>query len=161
MKLLVCAIALLLAGSVAMADEAEGQSAEGFVRSVIESLLEGGSSVPFDVASEVIAMDNGEVIPKQGFTAVWPEFAEAAFKKKITADEFFAGVHIRLSPVSENKRIMSNKRLMEAYRPLAGDLYCAVTEKQPDETAFIGYDKAFIYVIRNVDGKWQLIGVGG
>jgi hypothetical protein len=161
MKSLICTIAAVFIVAISLADNTEQATEETFVRSVIESLLEGGATVPFDVATQVIAIDNGEVLSKKDFMAAWPEIAKAGFKKKVSPDEFFAGVDIRIYPVTENKRIMSNKRVMSVYEHQEGDLYCDAGHMKAGMDSIIGYDKAFIYIIRKIDGKWRLIGIGG
>ena len=162
MKALVsCTVAALLVGVVALADNTTHPAAAHFVRSVIESLLEGGTAVPFDMAEEIIAFDNGEVITAKELRAAWPAFAKSAFKKEANLDAFLAGVDIRLSPVADNKRVMSNKRLMSVYEHQLGDLYCDASHMKGGGESPVGYEKAFIYIIRKVDGKWRLIGIGG
>jgi hypothetical protein len=42
-----------------------------------------------------------------------------------------------------------------------GDLFCDASRIKPGKERFIAYKKAFIYVIRKVNGKWTLIGIGG
>ena len=159
--LAVCTVAALLVSGVSLADNTKQPTAETFVRSVIESLLEGGKNVRFDMATQVIAIDNGEVLTQKEFKAAWPEFAKVAFKEKASPEEFLAGVDIRVSPVASNKRIMSNKRVMSVYKHQEGDMYCDASHMKAEADSPIGYDKAFIYIIRKVDQKWRLIGIGG
>jgi hypothetical protein len=56
---------------------------------------------------------------------------------------------------------MSNRRLLESYTYQEGDLLCDVSRVKEGVENFIGYDKAFLYLIRKVDGVWTLIGIGG
>lgn len=128
---------------------------------VVQSLVMNGEAIPFDVADQVVAIDNGEVLSKVDFRKAWPGIAKIAFKKKLSVDEFLAGVDLNIQPVADNRRIMSNKKLLEAYKPQEGDMYCDASHMKEGAANFIGYDKAFIYIIRNATGKWVLIGIGG
>jgi hypothetical protein len=56
---------------------------------------------------------------------------------------------------------MSNKRVLQVYKPEEGDLYCDASHVKSGVDNFIGYDKAFIFIIRKIQGKWTLIGIGG
>ena len=56
---------------------------------------------------------------------------------------------------------MSNKRVLEVYRYQDGDLYCDASHVKDGVENFVGYEKAFIYVIRKVGDKFVLIGIGG
>lgn len=80
---------------------------------------------------------------------------------KISMEQFFRDVDVRLGSPLNNKRLMNNKRIMAAYTPQEGDLYCDVSRVKEGVENFIAYDKAFLYIIRKVDGKWTLIGIGG
>jgi len=134
---------------------------EGFVRQVVQSLIEGGGEVAFPVADKVFSIDNGETLSKAAFQNAWPQIAKEATKKKISAEQFFRDVDLRIDSPLNNKRLMSNKRILESYKHQDGDLLCDASHVKEGVDNFIAYDKAFIYVIRKVDGKWTLIGIGG
>lgn len=135
--------------------------AEAFVRQVVQSLLAGGEKVTFQVAEKVFAMDNGEVLSREDVEKGWPELAKRALKKTVTVDEFFRDVQCQVGSPADNKRLMSNKRLLDVYKYQDGDLHVDLSHAKEGMEAVIGYDKAFIYIIRNVQGKWTLIGIGG
>lgn len=136
-------------------------SAEEFVRRVVQTFLDGQNKVTFNVADKVFAIDNGEVLTKAELQNAWPQFAGKAFKKKVSLDQFFRDAELRLSSPRDNKRLMSNKRVLEIYNYLEGDIYCDASQVKEGVENFIGYDKAFIYIIRKVEGQWTLIGIGG
>lgn len=147
---------------IACADETNRTSeAAGFVRQVVQSLIDGGGKVTFPVADQVFAIDNGEVLSKVDFQNVWPQFAKEATKKKVSMDQFFRDVDLRIDSPLNNKRLMSNKSVLESYKHQDGDLYCDASHVKEGVDNFIAYDKAFIYIIRKVEGKWTLIGIGG
>ena len=154
-------VAALFMSWVGLANGRDLPGEKDFVRTVVQSLVTNGETLPFDVADQVVAMDNGEVLSKEDFRKAWPGIAKIAFKKKLSVDEFFTGVALNIQPVADNKRIMGNKKLLEAYKPQEGDMYCDASHMKDGVANFIGYDKAFIYIIRKVSGKWVLIGIGG
>lgn len=135
--------------------------AVGFVRQVVQSLIDGEGKVEFLVADKVFAIDNGETLSKADFEKAWPQFAKKATKEKVSADQFFKDVDVRMDSPLNNKRLMSNKRVMESYKHQDNDLYCDLSHVKEGVDNFITYDKAFIYIIRKVEEKWTLIGVGG
>jgi hypothetical protein len=135
--------------------------AEGFVRQVVQSLLDGEGTVTFPVAEWVFAIDNGETLTKADFQSAWPQFAKEATKKKVPLEQFFRDVDLRIDSPLNNKRLMSNKRVLESYKHQEGDLYCDASHVKDGVDNFIAYEKAFIYIIRKVEGKWTLIGIGG
>jgi hypothetical protein len=135
--------------------------AQTFLRQVVQSLIDGEGKVTFPVADKVFATDNGEVLSKTDFQNVWPQLAKEATKKNVSSDQFFRDVDLRIDSPLNNKRLMSNKRMLESYKHQDGDLYCDASHVKEGVGNFIAYDKAFIYVIRKVEGKWTLIGIGG
>jgi hypothetical protein len=135
--------------------------ASGFIRQVVQSLLEAGGEVTFPVADKVVAIDNGEMVSRAEFKEAWPQFAKAATTRKVSLDQFFRDVEVRIDSPLNNKRLMSNRRLLESYTYQEGDLLCDVSRVKEGVENFIGYDKAFLYLIRKVDGVWTLIGIGG
>jgi hypothetical protein len=143
------------------ADTASTSAAEGFVRQVVQSLLDGENKITFPVADKVFAIDNGEVLTKADLRNAWPQFAGKAFKKKVSLDRFFRDVELRIGSPRDNKRLMSNKRVLETYKYQDGDLYCDASHVKEGADNLIAYDKAFIYIIRKVEGQWTLIGIGG
>jgi hypothetical protein len=136
-------------------------SADGFIRQVVQSLLDEESTITFEVSDKVFAVDNGEVLSKEDLKQAWPEFAKRALKKKVSVDQFFRDIELRVTSPLENKRLMSNKRVLEVYKHEDGDLYCDASRTKEGVENFIAYDKAFIYIIRKSEGKWTLIGIGG
>ena len=161
MKRLSLAVTALLMGSVCLANDSDPTGEKEFVRSVIQSLITNGETISFEVAEQVVAIDNGEVLSKEDFKKAWPKFAKVAFKKKVSLDDFFAGVDLKIQPVADNRRLMSNKRLLTVYKHQQGDMYCDASHVKEGVENFIGYDKAFLYIIRKVADKWVLIGIGG
>lgn len=153
LSLLVCSTAL------AAGDQLAGE--EAFVRQIVASLIEKQPTPAFAVADKVVALDNGEMLSRDDFHKAWPEFCKMAFREKVSADAFFAKMDLRMEPATENKRLMSNNRVLAAYKPQRGDVYCDASRVKSGEKNVIGYPKAFIYVIRKVEGKWTLIGIGG
>ena len=151
----------LMVCSAYAADTNTMSEAEGFVRQVVQSLIDGEGKVEFLVADKVFAIDNGETLPKADFQKAWPEVAKKATKKKVSVDQFFKDVDVRISSPLNNKRLMSNKRVLESYKHQDGDLYCDVSHVKEGVDNFITYDKAFIYIIRKIEEKWTLVGIGG
>jgi len=143
------------------ADTNRMSGAQTFLRQVVQSLIDGEGKVTFPVAVKVFAIDNGEVLSKTDFQNVWPQLAKEATKKNVSSDQFFRDVDLRIDSPLNNKRLMSNKRVLESYKHQDGDLYCDASHVKEGVDNFIAYDKAFIYVIRRVEGKWTLIGIGG
>jgi hypothetical protein len=135
--------------------------AEGFVRQIVQSLLDGGGTVTFPVADRIVAIDNGEALSRENFREAWPQFARGATKKKVTLEQFFRDVDLRIDSPLNNKCLMSNKRVLNVYRYQDGDLYCDASHVKEGIENFIGYNKAFIYIIRKAGGKWTLVGIGG
>lgn len=155
-------VAFCLAACLAYADRTNRTTeAEGFVRMVVQSLLDGEGEVTFPVADRVFAIDNGEMLSKADFQKAWPQFAKEATRKKMSAEQFLRDIDLRIDSPLNNKRLMSNKRVLESYKHQDGDLYCDASHVKRGVDDFIAYDKAFIYVIRKVEGKWTLIGIGG
>jgi hypothetical protein len=134
---------------------------EGFIRQVIQSLLDDENKITFSVADRLFAIDNGETLSKEDLRKAWPEFAEAAFKEKVSLDQFFKDVEVQVGSPRDNKRLMSNKRVLDVYTYQDGDLYCDASHVKEGVADFIAYDKAFIYIIRRIEGRWTLIGIGG
>lgn len=161
MKRLSFVLAAVFMGCVCLADEKSPAGEKEFIRIVVQSLIASPAAITFAVADPVIAIDNGEQISRDDLRKAWPDFGKRAFKKQISIDDFFAGVNLQMQPVTDNKRIMSNKRLLGVYTPQPGDLYCDASHVKDGVENFIGYDKAFIYIIRKVDAQWFLIGIGG
>lgn len=153
LSLLVCSTAL--AAEKPLADE------EHFVRQIVAALIEKQPTPGFAVADKVVALDNGEMLSREDFQKAWPEFCKTAFREKVWADVYFAKMDLKMEPVTDNKRLMSNRRLLAAYNPQKGNVYCDAARAKSGEKLPIGYPKAFIYVIRKVEGKWTLIGIGG
>jgi hypothetical protein len=147
--------------AITSAGKAGDEAPKAFVRRLVQSLIDGGGKPDFAIAGKVVAVDNGEVITRADLVKAWPEFAKRAFKKKVTLQEFFARVDLRVGPVTDNKRLMANKRVLKVYKHQKGDLFCDASRVKAGIENCIGYEKAFIYVIRKVDGKWTLIGIGG
>lgn len=143
------------------ADDTTPAGPDTFVRQAVQSLVDGGSAVPFPVADTVVALDNGEVLSGADFQKAWPQFAKEAFKKNVTVDQFFRDADLKIGSPLEKKRLMGNKRLMEAYTYQDGDLFIDASHVKAGVENVIGYDKAFIYLIRQIGGQWTLIGVGG
>ena len=143
------------------ADTNRMSGAQTFLRQVVQSLIDGEGKVTFPVTDKVFAIDNGEVLSKTDFQNVWPQLAKEATKKNVSSDQFFRDVDLRIDSPLNNKRLMSNKRVLESYKHQDGDLYCDASHVKEGVDNFIAYDKAFIYVIRRVEGKWTLIGIGG
>lgn len=134
---------------------------EAFIRQVVGSLLVDGNDVTFEIADKVVAIDNGETLSRDELKKAWPDFARQAVKTKVSVDRFFRDVEIRVMSPPDNKRLMGNKRVLEAYKYQKGDLYCDASSVKEGVTNFIAYEKAFIFIIRKVAGKWTLIGMGG
>lgn len=134
---------------------------DGFLRQVVRSLLANGNDMTFEIADKVVAIDNGEILTREELKKAWPEFARRAIKTKVTVDQFFRDVELRVTSPSDNKRLMGNKRVLEAYKYQDGDLYCDASHVKEGVKNFIEYDKAFIFIIRKAGGKWTLIGIGG
>lgn len=156
---LIVTIVTLCHGYAADADPKS--PAEGFVRQVVMSLLDGGNKITFHVADKVFAIDNGEVLTKADLQNAWPQFAKQAFKKKVSIDQFFMDADLQIGSPRDNKRLMSNKRVLETYTYQDGDLYCDASHMKAGTDNSIAYDKVFIYIIRKVEGQWTLIGIGG
>jgi hypothetical protein len=135
--------------------------ARGFVRQIVQSLLDGEGAVTFPVADKLFAIDNGETLSKADFQNAWPQFAKEATKKKMSTEQFFRDVDLRIDSPLNNRRLMSNKRVLKSYKHQDGDLYCDASHVKEGVDTFIAYDKAFLYIIRKVEGKWTLIGIGG
>jgi hypothetical protein len=151
----------LLVCSTALAAEEQLAGEEVFVRQIVASLIERQPTPGFAVADKVVALDNGETLSRDDFQKAWPEFCKMAFREKVSADAFFAKMDLRMEPATGNKRLMNNKRVLAAYKLQQGDVYCDASRAKNGEKQAIGYPKAFIYVIRKVEGKWTLIGIGG
>ncbi len=143
------------------ADLAPASGADEFVRLVVRSLLDGGGDIKFPVADKLFAIDNGEVLTKEELQKAWPRFAKKAFQQKISPDQFFRDAELKISSPRDNKRMMSNERVLESYSYQDGDLYCDASQVKAGVENFIAYDKALIYIIRRVSGQWTLIGIGG
>ena len=143
------------------ADTASTSGAEGCLRQVVQSLLDGENKIAFHVADKVFAIDTGNVLTKADLQNAWSQLAEKAFKKKVTLDQFFRDVELRIGSPRDNKRLMSNKQVLESYTYRDGDLYCDASHVKEGVDNFVAYNKAFIYIIRKVDGQWTLIGIGG
>ncbi|MCE9519170.1 MAG: hypothetical protein K8R87_06435 [Verrucomicrobia bacterium] len=160
-------LAIILMATVAVlslgraADTAPAGGAEEFVRQVVQTYLDEENKVTFKVADRVFAIDNGEVLTKADLQKAWPQFAKQAFKKQVSLDQFFKDAELLLSSPRDNKRLMSNQRVLEAYKYQDGDLYCDASHMKEGTENLIAYDKAFIFIIRQVEGKWTLIGIGG
>ena len=142
-------------------DATQTQEAMVFVRHVVESLLDAEKPIRFAIADKVFAMDNGETVSRDDLQKAWPDFAHMAFKKRVSAEQFFRDVEVQFSSPRDNKRLMSNARLLGVYTPQDGDLYCDASHVKEGVENFIGYEKAFIYIIRKTEGQWVLIGIGG
>jgi hypothetical protein len=100
-------------------------------------------------------------VTKAQIQEIWPNLSKQALKEKVSLERFFKDVELRIGSPLENKRLMSNERVLKAYKFQPGDLYCDVSHVKAGVGNFIGYDKAFIYIIRKIEGKWTLIGIGG
>jgi hypothetical protein len=162
MKLAIALIAaIVIVGHGQAADTAPASGAEEFVRQVVQTYLDGENKITFKVADRVFAIDNGEVLTKADLQKAWPQFAKQAFKKQVSLDQFFKDAELRLSSPRDNKRLMSNQRVLEAYKYQDGDIYCDASHVKEGVESSIAYDKAFIFIIRQVDGQWTLIGIGG
>lgn len=157
---MLAAIGLMVCSACA-AETNSMSEALGFVRQVVQSVIEGEGKIEFPVADKVFAIDNGETLAKADFQKAWSEVAKKATKKKVSADQFFKDVAVRMDSPLNNKRLMSNKRVLESYKHQDGDLYCDLSHVKEGVENFIAYDKAFIYIIRKVEEKWTLIGIGG
>jgi len=159
-----CAI-LIAATSISFASFAEEtgktNSAEAFIRQVVQSLIDDQGQIEFEVAEKVFAIDNGEMLSREDFKRAWPEFRRIALKRKVSTDQFFHDVDLQVQSPLKNKRLMSNKELLKVYRYKEGDLYCDASRAKEGVADLIGYDKAFIYIIRQIEGRWTLIGIGG
>lgn len=155
-------VTMLLMASLIRADDTNLVSgAEPFVRQVVQSLIEEPHAIRFEMADKLFTLDNGEVLSKEDLKRGWPEFAEKAITRTVTLDEFFRDVRVRVYSPRDNQRLMSNKRVLDAYRYQEGDLYCDASQVKDGVANFIGYEKAFVFVIRKIDGKWTLLGIGG
>ena len=98
-------------------------SADGFLRQVVRSLLDDENKITFEIANKVFTIDNGEILSKEDLTKAWPDIAKRALKKKVSVDQFFRDVEFRVTSPLENKRLMSNKRVLESYKHQDGDIY--------------------------------------
>ncbi len=156
---LITLFATLLHGQATGAAPAGG--AEAFVRLVVQTLINGENKITFHVADQVFTLDNGEVLTKSEMQQAWPRLAGKAFKKKVSLEQFFREVELRISSPLDNKRLMSNKRVLEFYKPLEGDLYCDASHVKEGVENFIAYDKASLFIIRKVEDQWTLLGIGG
>jgi hypothetical protein len=154
-------IFLCLTCCLGYADDTTPAGPEAFVRQAVQSLVDGGNAIPFPVADTVVALDNGEVLSRADFQKAWPQFAKEAFKRKVTVDQFFKGAELKIGSPLENKRLMGNKRVLESYTYQDGDLYIDASQVKAGAENVIDYDKAFIYLIRQIGGQWTLVGVGG
>lgn len=156
---LIILFGILLHGHAA--GNAPAGGAEKFVRQVVKSYLESESKITFPIADKLFAIDNGETITKEELQNAWPRFARKAFKQKVSLDQFFRDVELKIGSPRDNTRLMSNERVLQAYSYQDGDLYCDASQVKAGAENFIAYDKAFIYIIRKIDGQWTLIGIGG
>jgi len=155
-------VVLFMGSSVGQAaDAAKDAEAQAFVRQVVQSLMDGGTTITFAVADKVSAIDNGEVLSKEEFSKAWPKLAKVAFKRRVSLDEFFRDVTVQFTSPLDNKRLMSNKKVLAVYTPRQGDLYCDASRVKEGTENFIAYEKAFVFIIRKIEGKWTLIGMGG
>ncbi|MCY3019196.1 MAG: hypothetical protein NTW87_09240 [Planctomycetota bacterium] len=153
---------MLFVSCACLTEEGEKNGGEKeFVRNVVRSLIAEQQAPEFEIADKVVAVDNGEVLSKEDFKKAWLELRKVALKEKVSLDDFFASVRLQIYPVTENKRLMNNKRVVAAYKHEDGDLYCDASQVKEGVKSFIGYAKAFVYVIRKVNGKWTLVGIGG
>ena len=160
-KLLTVAATLLVCFGSQAAETDVMKGPREFVRQYVACLMPEAQGATFFVAEQLFAMDNGEPVSKKGLLEAWPEFQKAAFKKRVSLDEFFRGVDLRFSSPLDNKRLMSNKRVMKAYTYQKGDLYCDASRVKQGVESSIQYEKAFIFLIRKIDKKWTLIAIGG
>jgi len=161
MKLWTSLVATLLIASVCQASDVDKTGADTFIRQVVQSLVDDQHIIAFEVADKVFAIDNGEVLSKADLAKAWPSIGKQAFKTKVSVGQFFRDVTVQVYSPLENKRLMSNKRVLQVYKPEPNDLYCDASHVKNGVDNFIGYDKAFIFIIRKVQGKWTLVGMGG
>ena len=140
---------------------AEQSDVKQFIGTVIQSYLDGKQEPSFKVADRVFAIDNGEVLSKGDFEKAWPEFCKIAFKRKISLEDYFEGANLEIVPASEKGTITRNKRLRKVYSYREGDLFVDGSAVKAGVDDFIRYKKAFVFVIRKMDGRWTLIGIGG
>ena len=161
MKRLMFALAVLLSFALPVQEVRAEENAEGFARKVIESLLVDKPEVTFATAEKLFTLDNEEVLTRDQLKAAWPEFGKMALKKKVDAKEFFEQVKLKMISPLKNKRLMSDKRVLRSYVYQDGDLYCDIGQMKKGAENIIAYKKAFQFLIRKIDGKWTLIGIGG
>lgn len=154
-------VAAFVIVSVCQASDADKAGADTFIRQVVQSLVDDQHVIAFEIADKVFAIDNGEVLSKAELAKAWTDIGKRAFKTKISVEQFFRDVTVQVYSPLENKRLMSNKRVLQVYKPEANDLYCDASRVKNGVDNFIGYDKAFIFIIRKIQGKWTLVGVGG
>ena len=157
---LLALLPLVLRNAPACGAETQDDPA-AFARTVIESLLSEKPAVTFPVAERVFTLDNGETLTRQQVLEVWPQLGRTALKKRVDANTFFRDVVLQIWSPLDNKRLMANKRVLAAYQPQQGDLYCDASRMKAGTEDIIGYAKALVFVIRKLDGRWTLIGIGG
>lgn len=154
--------ALCLIACTACADDTDRtMDATDLVHRIVQSLLDGKGQVTFPVADQVFAIDNGERLSRADLQNAWLQIARQATNTPVTSAQFFLDMDLRLDSPLNHKRLMGNKRLLESYTPQDGDLYCDASGVKDGSVSVIAYPKAFIYIIRKIEGIWTLIGIGG
>ena len=97
---------------------------------------------------------------KEEFKEAWPRFREVAFKRNVTQGEYLEGVDLKaFSP--EESGILENERLAKVYTPQPGDVLVDGGRMKEGVENFIGYGKAFVFIVRKVNGLWTLVAIGG
>lgn len=157
-----CWILGLALGQGYAAEPAWPDGAEAFAREIIHALITSdGTPPPFEIAEKVFAMDNGETLSRTELQEAWPRMARRAVAKKITAEQFFSAVDLRIDSPKNHERLMRDEKVQAVYTYQDGDLYVDASRMKAGTENIIAYDKAFLYLIRKINGKWTLIGLGG
>ena len=141
-------------------DTTAEREAKGFVAKVVHSYIGGTGEVSFPIADDIIALDNGTVLSKLEFQKAWPKFCQVAFNRKMTQEDYFEGVNLKvLSPGEAG--LLEHEYLAGVYHPEEGDLLVDGSQVKEGVDDFIGYEKGFIFMIRKVKGSWTLVAIGG
>lgn len=134
--------------------------ARAFVAKVVHSYIDGKGEASFPIADEIVALDNGTVLSRQELQEAWPRFCKVAFKRKVTQEEYFQGVNLKvLSPGEAG--VFKHEYLAGVYQSQEGDLFVDGSEVKEGVEDFIAYEKGFIFIIREVNGNWTLVAIGG
>jgi len=136
------------------------KDAKVFVSKIVRSYIDEKGEVSFPVADKIIAIDNGTILNKQEFQKAWPKFCKMAFTRKVTEEEYFESVNLKVLNPKE-AGLLEREALAKVYKYKEGDLFIAGSEVKEGVKSFIEYEKGFIFIIRKVNGCWTLVAIGG